>query len=139
MRIINLKESKPRDERLHMNIRSQEALEVWPVDVLLIPEERMALVRHNESCSVHRVELLDTCGARNLKLDTRLLDSTQRSPFAFGTANTLGMMNRMNRPQPCLGSQNILRAYGITPAAKRAASMRPGNLQALNCLAFARI
>lgn len=115
---------------------------MWPVDVLLILEERMALVRHNESCSVQRVELLDTCGSRNLKLDTRLLDSTQRSPFTFGTANTLGM-SRMSRPQPRLiGSRNI-QAYGVTPAAKRAALMRPPqrprNPRALNCLALTRI
>lgn len=59
------------------------------MDVLLIPEEKMALVRHNDSFKVQRVELLDTCGFRSLKFDTRLLDSMHRSPLTVSTANTL--------------------------------------------------
>ena len=106
---------------------------MWPVDVLLIPEKRMALIRHNESCSVQRVELMDTCGTRDLKLDTRLLDSMHRSPLTFGTADTLGT-RKMNRPQPRLGSRNI-KADGIKGTTSLRPPMRP-NLQALKRQAF---
>jgi len=111
------------------------------VDVLLIPEKMMALVRHNESCSVQKVDLLNTCGTREFKLDTGLLDSMQRSPFTFGTASASGM-GGIVRPGSRVGSRNIQQANAISLAAKRATSMRLPqcpNLRGLNRHAFARI
>ena len=104
------------------------------MDVLLIPEKRLALIRHNESCIVQRVALMDTCGTRDLKLDTGLLDSMQRSPLTFATADTMGT-KRIKRPQPRLGSRNI-KADGIKATASlRLPLLRP-NLRALNRQAF---